>query len=666
MKRIVMMFSVMILVLSLFGQNFTQAAPVEYTNIAFGEHTITAKALNADSNEASGAASFIQETATLKVSQSGITLTLTVPHNDMAEITGMQIEGAQPTKNGNKWTFKIATLKPLLNAKVQYEVPALNMEHDVPFRFSLAGLDNLPTYEEPEVEEPKPEKPEVEQPETEKPEVEKPETEKPEQEKPESLENGYYTVGAAYLQASKDEASSMGRYLSDSVFVHVQNGKMHVTVTVNDHKTVTKLTVDGKNATTTKLDGNTRYETFVVNNLDKPLTAYVEYQAPYGGSVHYGNATFRLDADLASAKTASANDQPGAGISGEYLTLEDGLYSIDASFINAKNDQASAMARYLGDKAYLSVKDGKVEVYILINDNGTVTKLKVNDQDSLAQIVNGKKTLESFTVNPLLPELTGYAEYQAPFNGSTHYGKATFNILLNKATIQKVAQLPIKNEEPKEEPREEKPKEEKPKEEIEKTPVKGYTIDYVVKHATKDEASAADNFFVKPGTLLKKDGKNYLEISIKNWSMIDWIKVNGQSVTVVEEDKVADTAVIQFQVPEDLNQVVQLSMKVKVPGLYETEHDARLVFDAKSLVEDKSGREYIVHAPSAKEEPELIKKPDLGANGSNGQATTGGKTAGKQSNPQTGDNSNIILYSTLLLLSVGLLAVQYRKRRMNV
>lgn len=677
MKKIVMLVSILVLALNPFGQLFTHAASGQYDNIKHGEYPITAKALHADSDQPSGAASFLKEDVKLTVNENGIELTFTIPHNPMAFIGGMQIEGVEGVQNGEQWTYKLSTLKQLYNARVQYEVPAMNMNHDVPLRFSLEGLENLPVAE-PEVEQPEPEEPEVEQPEPEQPEVEEPKPETP------GLTNGFYTVNSAYLHASEDKPSSMARYLSDAIFLNVQDEKVELTIAVNDHKTVTKMTVDGKNPISTKLDGNTRYETFSIDSLDQMVTAKVDYQAPFGNSIHYGNAAFRIDMDLANAKMVDASEQPGYGINAEYLNLEDGLYSISATYLNAKNGQASAMARYLGDRAYISVEEGNAEIYILIKDNGTVTKLTVNDQQVIEQIVNGKNTLESFNMNPTITELVGYAEYEAPFGGGTHYGNAEFNISLNKATLQKEQQLPIENEEPKEEqPKPETPEPEKPEEPTTKPenptlPVEGFTIDYVVKHATEDEASAADNFFVKPGVLLKQDGKNYLQITIKNWSMIEWLKVNGKSVTVIEEDKAADTALVQFQIPNDLNEVIQLSMKVVVPGLYETVHDARLVLDESSLIEIETDEDHIIHVPSTDEgdtppthvdgdpstpgkKDETIQKPDFGTNDTNVDQSKNDV----KSNPQTGDNSKLILYSVLLFSSLVLLAIQYRKHRMH-
>src|SRR5699024_4085621 len=103
------------------------------------------KALNADTYEASGAAGFINEKAVLSVQDGAFKLTITIPHNDMAEITSLQIEGAEPTINGDAWTYDLSNLKSELNAQVSYEVPSIEMVHDdLPFRFILEGLDDLP------------------------------------------------------------------------------------------------------------------------------------------------------------------------------------------------------------------------------------------------------------------------------------------------------------------------------------------------------------------------------------------------------------------------------------------------------------------------------------------------------------------------------------------
>src|SRR5699024_127220 len=125
---------------------------------------------------------------------------------------------------------------------------------------------------------------------------------------------------------------------------------------------------------------------------------------------------------------------------------------------------------------------------------------------------------------------------------------------------------------------EEKPS--KPEEKPE-TEDKVQTIDYVIKHETEDKASAADEFFEKPGKIIEKNGKYFLEVTVTNWSMIDDLKANGKKINVVKENEKdeVDEAVVQIPIAKDFSKIVPLSMKVTVPYVYETTHEARLVMD---------------------------------------------------------------------------------------
>src|SRR5699024_11476354 len=161
MRKPTIIFSIVLLLMSLFGQQPVLAETSSYNNIEPGSYDITAKALNADKDEASGAAGFIDENATLTVTEDSFLFTINIPNNPMAEISGLQVEGAEPVeKSGTKWTYQLNEIKEILNAQTQYEVPMFNMKHDVPFRFKLEGLTTLPTVEETPEQPEKPEQPE--------------------------------------------------------------------------------------------------------------------------------------------------------------------------------------------------------------------------------------------------------------------------------------------------------------------------------------------------------------------------------------------------------------------------------------------------------------------------------------------------------------------------
>src|SRR5699024_6210829 len=92
--------------------------------------------------------------------------TVEVPTNPMATIDWMKIEGAEPIgKDGDLWTYKLSSIQEIVNAEIEYQVPAMGLEHVVSFRFKLEGLDSLPEKAEPETPEEEPETPE-ETPET--------------------------------------------------------------------------------------------------------------------------------------------------------------------------------------------------------------------------------------------------------------------------------------------------------------------------------------------------------------------------------------------------------------------------------------------------------------------------------------------------------------------
>src|SRR5699024_10196440 len=141
MREPTIIFSKVLLLMSLFGQQPVPAETSSYNNIEPGSYDNTAKALNADQDEASGAAGFIDENATLTVTEDSCSCTINIPNTPRAEISGLQVEGAEHVeKSGTKWTYQLNEIKEILSAQTQDEVPMFNMKHYVPFRFKLEGL----------------------------------------------------------------------------------------------------------------------------------------------------------------------------------------------------------------------------------------------------------------------------------------------------------------------------------------------------------------------------------------------------------------------------------------------------------------------------------------------------------------------------------------------
>src|SRR5699024_9916656 len=134
-----------------------------------------------------------------------------------------------------------------------------------------------------------------------------PDEDENDEQQPIHLDDGYYTINASYLKTDSDESSSMGKYLDGTVFLTVKDGNVLPTITINGNETVTKLQVAGKNAIEKNVDGDVRYETFKLGNLNTVLDAYVEYQA---GS-YKGDAEFRISFDEGTVNPAKKEDKPG-------------------------------------------------------------------------------------------------------------------------------------------------------------------------------------------------------------------------------------------------------------------------------------------------------------------------------------------------------------------
>jgi|SRR5690625_128259 len=125
--------------------------------------------------------------------------------------------------------------------------------------------------------------------------------------KPEQEANAT-AIDVSYIKDDSEETSSMASYLESPIYLEVKNGKILATITINDDETVTKLQVEGKDAIEKVVEGNKRHETFELDNLSSILNAYVEYQAPFQGSVFKGDADFRISLDkdaLADFKAAN-------------------------------------------------------------------------------------------------------------------------------------------------------------------------------------------------------------------------------------------------------------------------------------------------------------------------------------------------------------------------
>lgn len=107
-------------------------------------------------------------------------------------------------------------------------------------------------------------------------------------------------------------------------------------------------------------------------------------------------------------------------------------------------------------------------------------------------------------------------------------------------------------------------------------------LSFSVLHATKDEASSMDRYFVKPGTYSMVNGKAKITLTLKDSTIVPSFKVEKNGVltetTVLSTDTAANTRVIQFETA-DLTTLLNAQVHVSTSyngQPYEMDHNVRL------------------------------------------------------------------------------------------
>lgn len=181
------------------------------------------------------------------------------------------------------------------------------------------------------------------------------------------------------------------------------------------------------------------------------------------------------------------------------------------------------------------------------------------------------------------------------------------------------------------------------------TPVEGaskyadgeHNLPFTVLKDSSDEASMTNDYLTSPAKLVVKDGKNYVQVSLKNSSWWQYFKVqsggNYVDVTVLSEGN--DTELVQFEV-QDLDQLLNAKVHVIVPDInYDNKYDIRFKFDTSSLSVNVADEASNTTEKSVEDEKET--SSDIQESGK----------PEPEKNPKTSDNAPILLLSLALLAS---------------
>jgi heme-binding NEAT domain protein len=168
-----------------------------------------------------------------------------------------------------------------------------------------------------------------------------------------------------------------------------------------------------------------------------------------------------------------------------------------------------------------------------------------------------------------------------------------------------------------------------------------YSVPFTVLKNNSNEQSVTNDYLTSPAKLVVKDGKNLIQITIKNKSWWQYFRVqNGGSfgnVTVLSEGK--DTQLVQFEV-QDVDKLVNAKVHIIVPEInYDNKYDVRFDFNTANVAAKAAGNN---SSTVDKKTTKTIEKST---------ASTETTTTKPESNPQTGDNTPIFLFVVLLLAS---------------
>lgn len=314
---------------------------------------------------------------------------------------------------------------------------------------------------------------------------------------PVTLSDGIYTIPFVAKKANDDSNSSMQNYFNNPAWLKVKNGKKMVAMTVNDNKTVTALkttlagTLQDVKVVSEDKDANTRIVEFEVEDLNQPLAAHVNYEAPFNGSVYKGQADFRYVFDTAKATAASSypgSDEtppvvnpgetnppvtkPDPGTTNPPVTtppttpskpavvdpknlLNNHTYSIDFDVFKDGTTETSMMESYVMKPALIKVENNQPYVYLTLTNSSWIKtfQYKVNGVWKDMEVVSGDINKNTRTVKYPVKDGTANTDVKThvlieDMPGFSYDHEYTVQVKLNAATIKDITGKDVTLKEP--------------------------------------------------------------------------------------------------------------------------------------------------------------------------------------------------------------------------
>ncbi|MGQ8810535.1 NEAT domain-containing protein [Bacillus sp. TSA_125.2] len=462
-----------------------------------------------------------------------------------------------------------------------------------------------------EEKQPEVEKPEAEKPEVEKPEVEKPEVEKPEAEKPEVEKPEVEKPEVEKPEAEKPE-------------------------------------------------------------VEKPEAEKPEVEKPDEN------------------KKSDENKKPDAE------TIKDGEYSINFKALKDQTDEISMMNTYTKSPGVLKVKDGKKYVSFTLTNSSWITKFEFEKNGSFvdAHVISEDKKADTRVVEVEVPDLSKKlnAKVKVDIDSMNYHHFYDIQFAFDKGSIKPLDSQGGNNNQGGNDNQggnnnqggndnqggnNNQDENNKPRVIVDsKNLVDGqYDITFKVLKDKTDEISKMHDYVVNPAKLIVKDGKKYIEMTLKNSAWITKFQAENNELfadaKVVSEDKNANTRVVQFEV-EDLFKKLNAKVKVDIDEMnYHHFYDVQIQFDTNNIgalgtlkEEPKNEPKNPVTTPKV-DNVKTVGTPDFNRNADGHKKKEDTKNdSKKEKNSKTADTAQLGLYMVLLLGSLALLVRKYRAGRL--
>ncbi|MGN4780518.1 MULTISPECIES: NEAT domain-containing protein [Bacillus cereus group] len=721
-KIIVAMFLMIFTFVSTLQPLAVQAA----TKLADGEYSIGFKVLKDTSDEESMMNQYSVSPGTLKVKDGKKKVSFTLTNSSWitkfetekaGKLVATNVISEDKEKDTKVVEFDVEDVEKVLNAKVKVDIDFLNYHHEYDVRIAFDQNSITPIHvEQPNEKEDPANKPDP----NEKPDPSQKPDQKPDpdqQPNSNTITDGAYSIPFKVLKDQTDEESKMNTYMINPGVLKVENGKKKAIVTLKSSSLIKNFQtekdgtfVDAK-VVSEDTEKDTRVVEFEVNDLSKKLNTkvFIEMASRNYKQTHDVQLLFEQDKleQIKNEEKQPEVEKPEAEKpevekpevekpeaekpevekpevekpeveKPDAETIKDGEYSINFKALKDQTDEISMMNTYTKSPGVLKVKDGKKYVSFTLTNSSWITKFEFEKNGSFvdAHVISEDKKADTRVVEVEVPDLSKKlnAKVKVDIDSMNYHHFYDIQFAFDKGSIKPLDSQGGNDNQGGNNNQDEN---NKPRVIVDsKNLVDGqYDITFKVLKDKTDEISKMHDYVVNPAKLIVKDGKKYIEMTLKNSAWITKFQAENNELfadaKVVSEDKNANTRVVQFEV-EDLFKKLNAKVKVDIDEMnYHHFYDVQIQFDTNNIgalgtikEEPKNEPKNPVTTPKV-DNVKTVGTPNFNRNADGHKKKEDTKNdSKKEKNSKTADTAQLGLYMVLLLGSLALLVRKYRAGRL--